>query len=106
MTASGLSPATGAADLEQVYRDLHANPELSLQEHRTAALAGDHLAAAGFDITTNTGATTSPLIRKTHDARADLPSHHSERMKPAVLLGRMTIFSTSWADMKRRLGRD
>jgi hypothetical protein len=49
MTASGLSSATDFADLEQLYRDLHANPELSLQEHRTAALAGDcrpHLASA------------------------------------------------------------
>ena len=45
MTASGLSPTTGVADLGQLYRDLHANPELSLQEHRTAALAGDQLAA-------------------------------------------------------------
>ena len=41
MIASGLSPVIGATDLEQLYRDLHANPELSLQEHRTAALAGD-----------------------------------------------------------------
>src|SRR4029079_12984633 len=57
MTASGLGPATGAADLEQVYRDLHANPELSRQEHRTAALAGGQLAAAGFDVTTNIGGT-------------------------------------------------
>ena len=57
MTASGPGPATGAADLEQVYRDLHAHPELSLQEHRTAALAGDQLAAAGFEVTTNIGGT-------------------------------------------------
>ena len=57
MTASELSPATGVADLEQLYRDLHANPELSLQEHRTAALAGDQLAAAGFEVTTNIGGT-------------------------------------------------
>jgi metal-dependent amidase/aminoacylase/carboxypeptidase family protein len=57
MTASGLSPVTGVADLGQLYRDLHANPELSRQEHRTAALAADQLAAAGFDVTTNIGGT-------------------------------------------------
>ena len=57
MTASELSPAIGVADLEQLYRDLHANPELSLQEHRTAALAGDQLAATGFEVTTNIGGT-------------------------------------------------
>jgi len=56
---SRLTPSrpAGAADLEQLYRDLHAHPELSLQEHRTAALAGDQLAAAGFDVTTNIGGT-------------------------------------------------
>ena len=57
MTASGLSSATGVADLGQLYRDLHAHPELSQQEHRTAALAADQLAAAGFDVTTNIGGT-------------------------------------------------
>src|SRR5436305_11350504 len=57
MTTSGLGPATGLADLEQLYRDLHASPELSQQEHRTAALAADQLAAAGFEVTTNIGGT-------------------------------------------------
>jgi amidohydrolase len=45
------------ADLEQLYRDLHANPELSLQEHRTAALAAGQLALAGFEVTENVGGT-------------------------------------------------
>src|SRR5690242_21207021 len=57
MTTTGLSPATGLADLEQLYRDLHASPELSQQEHRTAALAADQLAAAGFEVTTSIGGT-------------------------------------------------
>jgi hypothetical protein len=57
MTTSGLSSATGPADLEQLYRDLHASPELSQQEHRTAALVADQLAAAGFEVTTNIGGT-------------------------------------------------
>src|ERR1700751_3253928 len=57
MTTSELSPATGLADLEQLYRDLHASPELSQQEHRTAALAADQLAAAGFEVTTSIGGT-------------------------------------------------
>jgi len=81
MTASELSPATGAADLEQLYRDLHANPELSLQEHRTAALAGGELAAAGFEVTKNIGGTgvvgvlangpgPTALVRADMDARS------------------------------------
>jgi hippurate hydrolase len=27
------------AELETIYRDLHENPELSMQEHRTAGIA-------------------------------------------------------------------
>ena len=121
MTASELSPATGVADLEQLYRDLHANPELSLQEHRTAALAGDQLAAAGFEVTTNIGGTgvvgvlangpgPTALVRADMDAlpvreETGLP-YASRQRATALLLGRMPIFSASWADMKRRLARD
>jgi len=46
-----------AGDLEALYRDVHAHPELSLQEHRTAAAAADRLGAAGFDVTTGLGGT-------------------------------------------------
>ena len=35
------------AELESIYRDLHANPELSMQETRTAGLAAD-VAADSF----------------------------------------------------------
>ena len=44
-------------DLEAFYRDLHAHPELSLQEHRTAEKAADHLRQAGFDVTAGVGGT-------------------------------------------------
>jgi hippurate hydrolase len=43
--------------LEAVYMDVHAHPELSMQETRTAALAADHLRAAGFEVTTGVGGT-------------------------------------------------
>lgn len=36
-------------DLADLYRDLHRNPELSLQETRTAALLAQRLRDAGFD---------------------------------------------------------
>lgn len=45
------------ADLEDFYRDLHAHPELSLQEHRTAAKAAGHLSQAGFEVTPGVGGT-------------------------------------------------
>ena len=38
--------------LEASYKDIHAHPELSMQEHRTAAIAAKHLADHGFEVTT------------------------------------------------------
>jgi len=59
------SPSTRATDalrsmlpqLEALYKDVHSHPELSMQEKRTAALAADHLRAAGFEVTTGVGVT-------------------------------------------------
>ena len=44
-------------DLQTLYKDIHAHPELSLQENRTAGLAADRLRAAGYDVTTGVGKT-------------------------------------------------
>ena len=44
-------------ELADVYRDLHANPELSFQETRTAAMVADRLAAWGYEVTTTIGGT-------------------------------------------------
>lgn len=44
-------------DLESFYKDVHAHPELSMQEVRTAALVADRLRALGFDVTTGVGTT-------------------------------------------------
>jgi amidohydrolase len=44
-------------DLQHVYTDIHAHPELSMQETRTAGLAADRLRAAGFDVTPGVGKT-------------------------------------------------
>jgi amidohydrolase len=49
---SGLIP-----DLETLYTDVHAHPELSMQETRTSSLAADRLRAAGFDVTIGVGKT-------------------------------------------------
>ena len=43
--------------LESVYKDLHAHPELSMQETRTAGVAADRLRAAGFQVTAGIGKT-------------------------------------------------
>jgi amidohydrolase len=44
-------------DLERVYTDIHAHPELSMQETRTAGIVADRLRAAGFEVTTGVGKT-------------------------------------------------
>jgi amidohydrolase len=43
--------------LEALYRDLHAHPELSDQEHRTAAKAAEQLEWAGSKVSTGIGGT-------------------------------------------------
>ncbi|MDN5858768.1 MAG: amidohydrolase [Pseudonocardia sp.] len=45
---------TGLADL---YRDLHAHPELSFQELRTAGIVADVLSEQGYDVTGGVGGT-------------------------------------------------
>jgi amidohydrolase len=45
------------AELEELYRDVHAHPELSMQEHRTGRTAAERLEASGFDVTTGVGGT-------------------------------------------------
>ena len=44
-------------DLQAVYTDIHAHPELSGQETRTAGIAAERLRAAGFEVTTGVGQT-------------------------------------------------
>ena len=52
----GLDQITGAPEV--LNRDLHPHPELSNQEHRTAAKAAEQLEQpAGFEVTTGVGGT-------------------------------------------------
>ncbi|MCC2592117.1 amidohydrolase [Tessaracoccus sp. OS52] len=53
------SPLTIPPDaaLLELYRDLHRNPELGFQEHRTADIAAKHLTRLGFAVTTGVGGT-------------------------------------------------
>ena len=44
-------------ELETLYTDVHAHPELSMQETRTAGLAAERLRAAGYEVTTAVGKT-------------------------------------------------
>src|SRR5688572_30703006 len=42
-------------ELDALYRDLHQNPELSLQEEKTAAKLAERLRKAGFEVTQKVG---------------------------------------------------
>ena len=42
-------------ELDSLYRDLHQNPELSLQEEKTAAKLAERLRKAGFEVTQKVG---------------------------------------------------
>jgi amidohydrolase len=44
-------------ELEALYKDVHAHPELSMQETRTAGLAADRLRTAGYEVATGVGKT-------------------------------------------------
>jgi len=52
-----MSSSPGAADLAELYRDLHRHPELSFQETRTASIAAERLRAIGFATTEGVGGT-------------------------------------------------
>ncbi len=43
--------------LESIYKDIHAHPELSMQETRTATIARDRLRSAGYEVTAGVGKT-------------------------------------------------
>lgn len=43
--------------LQAIYEDLHAHPELSMQEHRTAGIAAAWLRQQGFEVTEGVGGT-------------------------------------------------
>jgi hippurate hydrolase len=49
---AGMLPA-----LETAYKDVHAHPELSMHEHRTAGIAAKHLQNNGYDVSTGVGNT-------------------------------------------------
>ncbi len=60
-----------------VYRDVHANPELSFAETRTAGIVESHLASMGFEVTPGVGGTGVVGLSRTGPgptvlARADM----------------------------------
>ncbi|MFC7258811.1 amidohydrolase [Streptomyces lutosisoli] len=56
-TALDLTADLPVPALEDFYRDLHRHPELSLEEHRTAALLAERLRKAGYETADGVGGT-------------------------------------------------
>lgn len=44
-------------DIQALYQDIHAHPELSMQETRTAGIAAERLRQSGYEVTTGVGGT-------------------------------------------------
>ncbi len=44
-------------EVEEIYKDIHQNPELSMKEFRTAKIAADYLAKYQFEVSTGIGVT-------------------------------------------------
>jgi len=63
-SAIGKAVATDMDSLMTLYRDLHANPELSLQEVNTAAKLTKRLKAMKFDVTEKVGGTGVVAVMK------------------------------------------
>lgn len=51
-------------ELEEIYKDIHQNPELSMQEFRTAKIAADYLIKCQFEVSTGIGKTGVVCILK------------------------------------------
>lgn len=69
--------ASDIPGLMETYRDLHANPELSFQELRTAKIMADAAREAGFDVTEKVGKTGVVAVLRNGDGptvliRADM----------------------------------
>lgn len=72
-----LSSAAQAEDLNKLYKYLHANPELSLMETKTASLLAGKLKDMGFKVTEKVGGTGVVAVMKNGDGptvliRADM----------------------------------
>ena len=44
-------------EMEEIYKDIHSHPELSMQENRTAQIAADYLKKYNWEVTTGIGGT-------------------------------------------------
>ena len=84
--------------LERRYTDIHAHPELSMQEFRTSGLVAQRLGEAGYVVTTGIGKTGVVGLFRNGDGptvmlRADMDALHGSRKRPAC---RTRVRSRRW----------
>lgn len=73
---------------EAIYKDLHQHPGLSLQEHRAAQTAAQHLRAlSGFDVRTNIGGTGLIGILKNGEGKTVLLRADTDALPVEELTG-------------------
>ncbi|MGI9328938.1 MAG: amidohydrolase, partial [Pseudomonadales bacterium] len=71
------------AELQEIFKDIHANPELGFMETRTARIVAEELSSLGFDVQTGIGVTGVVGILKNGDGptlmfRADMDANAVE----------------------------
>lgn len=89
--------------LEAIYRDLHANPELSFMETRTAALVAKELRSLGFEVTEKVGNTGVVAVLKNGPGKTILVR---EDMDALPLLEKSGVAYASKAIVKDLAGKD
>ena len=89
--------------LEAIYRDLHAHPELSFMETRTAALVAQELRGLGFEVTEKIGNTGVAAVLKNGPGKTVLIR---EDMDALPLLEKTDLTYASKAIVKDLAGRE
>ena len=89
--------------LEAIYKDLHAHPELSFMETRTAALVAQELRSLGFEVTEKVGNTGVVAVLKNGPGKTVLLR---EDMDALPLLEKTGVPYASKALVKDLAGKD
>ncbi len=95
--------STEYPSLEAIYKDLHANPELSFMETRTAALVAKELRTLGFEVTEKVGNSGVVAVLKNGPGKTVLLR---EDMDALPLLEKTGVPYASKAIVKDLTGKD
>ena len=93
------------ASLEDLYRDLHAHPELGFEEHRTAGIAAERMRALGLDVIEGIGGTGVAAVLENGDGpvvwlRADMDALPVEELTGLEYASTVSVVGPDGADTK------